>query len=308
MPDPIEDFRDFCSQQKWFHAIDFGSVVSSGRFPPGTAQNRTLLGVMEFLKALNLNGSRALDIGTTDGLIAFGMSKLGAASVVATDSVERPTFRRGMQELGLDIDYRPHTQIKDLARLYEPKSFDVIVCAGVIYHMLNPFSAFGECRKLVKDGGYVIFESAIQAGTEPVLVLNSETTKPTKEAYTYWLPTPSAMVGMTKLVSLKPIATRMLAEGNRPFRMTVLAQAVSPSEIPGRSEMLTRIHDVDFCDFEFRLVDIKKPRPSSTVSLAQVAGERIIDATSERIEFPFNPRNASGSVGSTAWMRPTGNF
>jgi hypothetical protein len=90
--------------------------------------------------------------------------------------------------------------------------------------------------------------------------------------------------------------------------MTVLAQAVAPAEIPGRSEMLTRIHEADFCDFEFRLVDIKKPSPSSAVSLAEVAGERTMDATSERIEFPFNPKNASAAVGSTAWMRPTGNF
>jgi len=302
------DFRQFCADHKWFHAIDFGHVVSSGRFPVGTPQNRTLFGAMELLGAMDLTGSRVLDIGTADGLIAFGAKALGAADVVAVDSVDRLTFRRGMSELGLEIDYRPKTQIKDLLELFEQKSFDVIVCAGVIYHMLNPMSAFIVCRKLVKDHGWVIVESAIRPGEEPVLTLNSETDRPIKEMNTYWFPTPTAMLGMSRLVALRPHATRLLAQGGPPFRGTVLAQAVSPSEIPQRSELLTRIHEVDFCDFEFQLKALVHDQVQSSTAIGDVEPLRTIEVFAETVRFPYHPVDTSDSVGSTAWAHTEGNF
>ncbi len=302
------EFRDFCAHERWFHAIDFGSVVSSGRFPPGTPQNRTLLGVMELLNSMEVRGSHILDIGASDGLLSFGLKSRGAGRVVATDSVDRVTFRRGAAQLGLDIEYLPRTQIKDLLSIFASESFDVILCAGVIYHMLNPLSAFIACRKLIKSGGYVLFESAIRVADEPTLMLNSESAQPAKEVNTYWVPSLQAMIGMTKLMSFDPVATRVLTQAGRPLRGTVLARAVSPSDVPDRTEMLDRIHQADFCDFEFRLSDIDNDAAPAVASLGEVAAERTIEMLSETIAFPFNPTDVSSSVGSTAWSSAERNF
>lgn len=307
MDDPSA-FRQFCADQQWFQAIDFGAVVSSGRFPAGTPQNRTLFGVMELLSSMDLAGARVLDIGTTDGLIAFGVKALGAAEVVAVDSYDRATFRRGVAELGLDIDYRPNTQIKDLLGLFPPKSFDVIVCAGVIYHMLNPFSAFIVCRKLVRDDGWVFVESAMRPGDEPVLTLNSETAKPVKELYTYWLPTPAAMTGMARLVALQPVATRLLEQGGHPIRSTVLARAVDPARIVEPSEMLARIHEVDFCDFEFQFKQLVGETVGSSTTIGEFVAHRTMDAMTESVRFPYHPTDVSAAVGSTIWANTAGNF
>ena len=304
--DGAGDFRQFCADQRWFQAIDFGDVVSSGRFPTGTPQNRTLFGVMELLMAMDLDGARVLDIGTTDGLIAFALKSLGAGEVVAVDSYDRETFRRGRDELGLDIEYRPNVQIKDLLGLFAPGSFDLIVCAGVIYHMLNPFSAFITCRKLVRNHGWVFVESAIRPGDEPVLMLNSEMSSPLKEMYTYWVPTPAAMAGMSRLVSMQPRATRLLAQGNGPpFRGTVLAQAVNPAEVVEPSEMLARIHEVDFCDFEFQVKVLPADAARSAVTIGDVPTTRTIDVFSQIVEFPYHPRDQYG-VGRVDPLGPDG--
>ena len=84
--------REKIAHMPWFHAVDLGEFSTSGRFKQGRPQNTTLYGTFEFLKAMNLEGSSCLDIGTVDGLIAFGLSKLGSSNIHATDTHSRDTF------------------------------------------------------------------------------------------------------------------------------------------------------------------------------------------------------------------------
>ena len=157
----MTDIRSFVRKEKWFHALDFGEISSSGRFKPGQPQNITLYGFMDLVKHINLAGITALDIGATDGLASFGMKKLGAASVHATDSTDKATFRFAREYFGLDVEYHPRTQIRDLTTIFSPGMFDFILCAGVFYHMLNPVSALMECRKILKNGGLLVLETAV---------------------------------------------------------------------------------------------------------------------------------------------------
>jgi len=60
------------AEQKWFHSIDFGDFASSGRFAPNEPQNRTLFGVFDLLGKMDLSSGNVLDIGTMDGIVAFG--------------------------------------------------------------------------------------------------------------------------------------------------------------------------------------------------------------------------------------------
>ena len=264
-PEEREEFRRFVGEQKWFH---------SDRFRPRGLERPISKGPASEQHAVCDDGVSLRD--GSGGCAHPRYRHDGRADCLRLDQAGRlgrrhrfhrhVTFERAAKELELDVDYRPGLQIKDLVATFGHGAFDVIVCSGVIYHMLNPFSAFGEARKLVKEGGYVIFEFAARADSDDAgLHLNSETAKSLHELYTYWVPTPAALVGLAKLCSFNPIATRLLRS---PQRYTVLAQAVHPSDVAGRSALLQRIHEVDFCDFEFQLKSVLINKERSTVALS----------------------------------------
>ena len=308
---PIEslsraELQKKAQESQWFHAIDFGDFSTSGRFPDGTPQNLTLYGAMEFLSKIDLNGKVALDIGSSDGLASFGMSAFGAQRVVSIDSFDLPTYRIARKLLDIETDYRPRVQIKDAVQALGWKQFDAILCAGVIYHMLNPMSAFVECRKLLKDNGLLIMESPIAPDTDdPVLVLNTEWKDFLPEPSSYWIPSRSAMIGMMKLVGIDVIATRFLTA---PTRLTVLGRAVEPADVNDRSDILKKVHEIDFCDFEFRFKDLDQHKGQSTIEVPQLQRHRDIDPMKEQVDFPFQPQAESSGVGRTRWKTVRGNY
>ncbi|WP_069095008.1 class I SAM-dependent methyltransferase [Methyloligella halotolerans] len=156
------DLERRLSNERWFHSIDMGDFATSGRFKPGEPQNATLYGFMDLIKEIDLSGMTVLDVGCSDGLASFGMRALGASQVHSTNSFGREKFAVVRDALGLDgIDYHPDLQLKDMVAHFGRGQFDLILCAGVIYHMINPASAFTECRKLLKAGGYSLWKRPI---------------------------------------------------------------------------------------------------------------------------------------------------
>lgn len=208
--------------------------------------------------------------------------------------------------MNVETDYRPNVQIKDAVSELGWKQFDVILCAGVIYHMLNPMSAFIECRKLLKDNGLLIMESPISPKLkEPALALNTEYDDFLAEPSTYWVPSKSAMTGMMKLMGLDVCATRYL---KAPTRYTVLGRAKPLDEVRERNALLQKVHEIDFCDFEFRWKDLAQNSGVSTVSCDILEFHRDIAAEKEDASFPFQPRPREDAVGTTRWASADGNF
>jgi tRNA (mo5U34)-methyltransferase len=287
---------------RWFHSIDFGEFASQGRFPPGTPQNITLFGFMDLVKHIDLAGQIVLDIGATDGLASFGMAKSGAR-VQATDSVDKPTFRRGREVLGFDVDYHPNTQIKDFEHKFQRGNMDMIMCAGVFYHMLNPASSIFECRKLLKDGGLLFIETPYYPNEERAAIFVNSETNMVNEAYTYSVPTHSAVAGLMKLAGFDILATRILAA---PDRITILGKAVEPSQVKDRSKLLARIHEVDLCDFSFRFRD-EPVKQKSTIAYTGPQDEVVIDPAKFTPQFPLHPPADKRTVGSTIWSTAGGN-
>jgi len=292
------------AQRRWFHSIDFGEFASSGRFRPGEPQNITLFGFMDLIKDIDLRGHTVLDIGSVDGLSSFGMKALGASEVHATDSVEQPTFLRTREVLDLDVNYHPGTQIKDVAQLFNPGTFDLILCAGVIYHMLNPASAFFECRKIIKDGGLLVMETPYFKGEERAAIFVNSETEMVYETSTYSVPTKAAVIGLMKLAGFDVLGVRTISS---PDRVTVLGRALSPERIRERSNLLERIHEIDFCDFEFRLKDHLPPPAQSSIIFFGEEGEKVIDYKTYAPSFPYHPSRAKRTAGSTMWASPKGN-
>lgn len=225
---------------KWFHAIDFGSgLVSPGRFGPHVPPNYTLYGVFTFLDALTLHGARVVDVGTMDGIVAFGAKARGAAEVIATDLARRETFEAGRAHLGLDIDYRVPVQALDLPALVGERKADVIVMAGVLYHVLDPVAVLVACREAIALDGFLVLETmyAYEDGM-PRMTFNPADTsaRGNEHANVFWRPSKSALEGMLHLAGFAIVATISVDA-----RITVLAQAKRPSEIAA-SERVRRIH------------------------------------------------------------------
>jgi 2-polyprenyl-3-methyl-5-hydroxy-6-metoxy-1,4-benzoquinol methylase len=290
----------------WFHAIDCGDFQTSGRFKPGAPQNATLYGAFDLIRQMDLRGRDCLDIGAADGLLSFGMKTLGAENVVATDTYQLRSFLLASTALGIGIDYRPKLQIKDLLAAFQPASFDLIACAGIIYHMLNPFSALLVCRQLVREGGHVLVETAYAPDNDSAAMIFNPVAEINPEQFTYWLPTRTALEGMMRMAGFEVVATRTIRDMPR---ITVLGRASAPEKIGGRSSLLKKMHDVDFCDHEFRFKQLfESPRAASAITMQPVKAFEEIDPAKWTGTWPHHPRTLANPKGRTRWRSADGNF
>ncbi len=232
-----EEYEARIKAEKWFHAIDFGNgLKSSGRFAIDITPNWTLLGVLHLLEQMQIEGLRCLDIGAFDGLVSFILKSAGAKDVLATDIFDKKTLRLGRELLELDIDYLPNQALETLPQALPDQKFDLIVMAGVLYHLYSPLDGLANCRRLISNGGMLIIETEVVSGDEPHLFLNSSSDE-YPEAFTYWRPTVSGLKDMLKFCCFN-----VIAEVKTDHRYTVLAQAVRPSDVKEKTRSLEAIH------------------------------------------------------------------
>lgn len=311
-----KDLKEKISRGRWFHSIDFGSFATSGRFPAGSPQNVTLFGAFGYLEQLSLKNCSVLDIGTQDGLIAYGCHSLGASKVFAVDWSEKKEFLIARSLLGLDdrIDYRANgVQISDLKQMFFQKQyFDIIVNAGVFYHMLNPFKAFSEPRSLLSNGGLMILETAYHKNESAALFVNNSEHL-VNEPWTYFVPTINALIGMAYLSSFKVLSISVL---ENPNRVTLLLKACSSEELmndklmpPYTRQMILR----DFIDKDFKLRDLnnRKSVPTAPENLStnsSIQERYTINAATWQTNFPHHNKGGAKEVlGSTYWETTEGN-
>jgi tRNA (mo5U34)-methyltransferase len=260
-----EDLLNKMREHSWFHAIDLGDGnITRGRFPTDTPQNQTLFPAMEYISYINVAGMDCLDIGATDGLISFGLEKLGAKSVTATDRVEGVGFGAVHALLQSKVDLRFPIEIDNILTEFEGRYFDLIICAGVIYHMLNPASAFMACRNLLKPGGLLIVDSALSFTSDKAIMVFNPEVEEFNEDSTYWLPTFEALAGIAKLCHFEVLSGRRQPATSRG---TVLCRALLRSEsVPEGTALLKDMHKLGLLDAEFhRRMDATEVQPASKI-------------------------------------------
>jgi 2-polyprenyl-3-methyl-5-hydroxy-6-metoxy-1,4-benzoquinol methylase len=141
----------------WYHVIDLGSGLRT----PGMEINvPSQQKVLEAIRSIDLRGARVLDIGCRDGLYCFEMERMGAAEVIGIDNDISP----GAVELLIPA-LESKVQMRQMNLLdLTPETFglfDVILFAGVLYHLRYPFWAMRIVRDLLQHGGRVVVETAI---------------------------------------------------------------------------------------------------------------------------------------------------
>jgi len=223
----------------WFHAIDFGSNISTvDRWGNALPPNYSLYGALKFLEHIDLEGRDCLDIGTMDGLAAFSMKQKGAGTVVATDNAGRDQFLFGRKKLGLDVEYLPSTRIDDFPVTFQTRNFDLVVCAGVLYHVLDPLNSLIHIRRVTRNNGLLILETQYLYN-EPGAIMSflpTDRKRKCPSTNSFYRPSYKALIGMMELAGFEIISTISVN-----LRLTVLARAVVPSELKTGNDMVKKI-------------------------------------------------------------------
>ena len=304
------------NRHRWFHGIDFGNGLSvKGRISETQPQNYTLFGIYSFLEHIDLQGQRALDIGTSSGLMAFILKKKGAAPVIAADINERSlNFELSRKVLGYEyeIEFRGGLDIQDrslVSSILGENEFDFVNFSGVLYHLLAPLESLFICRSLLRRGSLICVGTCYDGNSnEPTLRYNMGDSEPEfNEPTTYFLPTLPALLAMLRSASFDPLAAVKIRPGTR--WVNVLARAVRPSEVRGKTP-LQRLHD-DYVGKpnhhlygnRFHRLEHGQEAPSSIRYTGPEGFDREIDIYNWQPAVPFQPRWSGGGGGGAEARR-----
>jgi tRNA (mo5U34)-methyltransferase len=122
--------------------------------------------------ALDYKNKVVLDVGTMDGMWAFEAEKLGAIEITTIDIWQgdyfkaQERFQFAHETLGSSVQFE-QLSVEELPtwRLEEgpvERSYDIIQCPGVLYHLENPLRALRKMRSVINpDEGRLLLETAI---------------------------------------------------------------------------------------------------------------------------------------------------
>ena len=144
------------SEFHWHQRFQLSPTV----FSPGVNDIEWLL--RELGAPASFDGLSVLDIGTTNGAVAFIAERRGAARVVATDIL-------GPEPHGFDTLHAALESKVEFVRgsIYElpeilGEQFDVVFFLGVLYHLRHPLLGLDAVRRLTRQSLYL--ETAIAGG------------------------------------------------------------------------------------------------------------------------------------------------
>lgn len=172
--------HDVYSRRLWYHDIELDGSLRT-RFPEDYTANPVLrrvdrsnkltLAWLDTHLARDFAGMTVLDLGCADGLFTFWAARRGARRVLGIErnrrNFDRADWLRGT--LGLD---NVELRMGGVERELPPESFDVVMCLGLVYHLINPLGTLHELRR--RCTGRLLLTSAIdlQEQNEPVARLD----------------------------------------------------------------------------------------------------------------------------------------
>lgn len=287
----------------WYHRMDLGE----GRYTPGRYGDN-LLPVAHLLAAVDLTNTRCLDIGAMDGKMSFLMERLGG-QVLAVDGVGRATVPALIDAFGSSVRYRSGIILERLPELVESEGlFDFVLCSGVAYHVYSPFDLLANVRRLLKNGGLTVIETAAIPDDDAISMrLNRGDMY--NEYTTLWIPTTACMRYMLQFLSMRILGEAELRTNDYPVvRHAWLVQAERPSVVaeevtdPWLSTLLGRCapglsHEFLKPQFDH---DLFEGRPRSHITARALTSLPVF-----RLEVPedYVDETALLAKGTPAWTR-----
>jgi tRNA (mo5U34)-methyltransferase len=148
-----QDLRTQAAILRWRHSIDLGE----GFVTDGECSLPVLQAQADIYFRDGLAGKTVLDIGCWDGFNSFEAIRLGAADVLATDHFvwsDKCWGNRQCFELARSL-IAPEVRVEEIdipeLNIARVGQFDVVVFAGVIYHLRHPLAALEQIAEIVTD-------------------------------------------------------------------------------------------------------------------------------------------------------------
>lgn len=150
---------------QWYHEFDFGGGLKAQSLTPDAASHRKVWRFIEQqLDNVDFHDKTVLDIGAWDGYWSFLAERKGAKYVLASDDVSQNwSDGRGLplakELLRSSVYIDQNLSVYDLASLN--RKFDVVMCLGIYYHLLDPFYAFAQIRHCCHPSTLVLLEGNV---------------------------------------------------------------------------------------------------------------------------------------------------
>jgi 2-polyprenyl-3-methyl-5-hydroxy-6-metoxy-1,4-benzoquinol methylase len=216
--------RDLSIRFTWGHDHDFGTFALRGQM--GSRHINLLATFIDRFGAIgvDLSGTRVLDIGCWTGGTSLLLAAMGA-DVVAIEEVRKyvdcVSFLRDSFGVA-NLDVR-HASLYDLGAGEFLEGFDVVLFAGVLYHLSDPVLGLRLTYDAARDGGVLLLETAaVRSSREVVRYEGPERTSGgnasdlTRGGWNWFVPSPKVVERMLRDVGFREIDVRATA-GSRAF-------------------------------------------------------------------------------------------
>jgi len=168
--------QETIDQVVWYHEFDFGNGLKTKPLTAYAAYHREVWKFIEAnLNKIDFEGKTVLDIGCWDGYWSFYAERRGASGVLASDDqtqnwTEGNGLKLAKEILHSDVEVNQALSIYQLSKL--KRRFDIILCLGVYYHLVDPFYALAQIRHCCHENTIVAIEGdGAAAGVNPQGVL-----------------------------------------------------------------------------------------------------------------------------------------
>jgi tRNA (mo5U34)-methyltransferase len=202
------DLRSAIFKLPWHHQIDFGNGLVS----PGNIPLDMLRAQADIYFADGISGRSFLDIGCWDGFNSFEAHRRGASRVLATDHFAWSPEGWGQRE-AFELAHSvlaPTIEVMDVDLPELPLvvgMFDVVLFAGVFYHLRHPFLMLEKLAPVARST--FIVETHLDAfDQEPPAMVFYPGRELGNDPSNWWGPNPACVIAMLKDLGFKRVVYR----------------------------------------------------------------------------------------------------
>ena len=167
MSEAREEFQRQIDAIDWYHEFDFGDGLHAVTKSDPALHRMFWKFIEAHLNTIDFAGKTVLDVGCWDGYWSFYAERRGAKRVLATDDISQnwahgTGLHLAKRLLKSNIEINQSVSIYEASKLDE--TFDIVLCLGVYYHLIDPFAAFAQVRHCLHAGSIVVFEGDVTHG------------------------------------------------------------------------------------------------------------------------------------------------
>lgn len=152
-----KDIQEAVNKYCWYTTIKITDEIStSPQLNSGKRSSIPNPCTLMHYDYVDFKDKSVLDIGCRDGLHSFEAEKRGAKSILGIDTC----LSIGAVEFLIPY-FKSKVKMQEKSLYDIEGSFDIVIFAGVLYHLRYPFLAIKKISELLVEGGTLILETAI---------------------------------------------------------------------------------------------------------------------------------------------------